>query len=301
MSVAERRSPTDERDRYGPPPSSAWLEIDWREHQRWVSVQDGALNVIEMGSGPPLLFVHGLGGSWTNWLENIPYFARTHRVVAVDLPGFGASPRPRSDISITSYAKGLDELCDALEIERTAVVGNSMGGFIGAELTLAFPTRVEKLVLVSAAGISSESQRREPLLTATKRTEFAAAWFAARSDALVHRPRLRRLLAQHVVRHPERLPAPLTAELVRGAGTAGFVDALDALLGYEIRERLGRIECPTLIVWGRSDWIVPPRDAKEFERLIPRSRRVMFDETGHVPMLERPARFNSVVEEFLAE
>ncbi len=301
MGVATRRTPAGGRDRYGPPPRSAWLSIDWREHQRWVSVEDGPLNVIEMGSGPPLLFVHGLGGSWTNWLENIPHLARTHRVVAVDLPGFGASPRPRGEISITGYGKVLDELCDALEIERTAVVGNSMGGFIGAELTIAFPTRVEKLVLVSAAGISSESQRREPLLTATKRTEFAAAWFATRSDALVRRPRLRRLLAQHVVRHPERLPAPLMAELVRGAGTPGFVDALDALLGYEIRERLARIECPTLIVWGRNDWIVPPRDAKEFERLIPRSRRVMLDDTGHVPMLERPARFNALLEEFLAQ
>src|SRR5918911_1665544 len=74
---------------YGPQGRSAWLDVDWREHQRWVRVEDRWANVVEMGSGSPVVLVHGLGGNWQNWLENIPVIAREHRVVAMDLPGFG--------------------------------------------------------------------------------------------------------------------------------------------------------------------------------------------------------------------
>src|SRR5438105_15238829 len=121
-------------DDYGPSGRSEWLDIDWREHQRWVRVSGRAVNVIELGEGPPLLFVHGHSGRWANWLENIPHFARTRRVVAPDLPGFGASEMPADGVSIANYARVLDELCGVLDVDAAAVVGNSMGGFAGAEL-----------------------------------------------------------------------------------------------------------------------------------------------------------------------
>ena len=87
----------------------------------------------------------------------------------------------------------------------------------------------------------------------------------------------------------------------QGAATPGFQDALDALTSYDFRDRLPGIECPTLIVWGREDMLVPVKDADEFERLIPQSREVLMDDTGHVPMLERPTTFNRCLTEFLAE
>ncbi|MEA2390521.1 MAG: hypothetical protein QOK31_630, partial [Solirubrobacteraceae bacterium] len=85
--TTETPAGSPDRDAYGPSGRSEWLDIDWREHQRWVTVGGSPLNVIEMGEGQPLIFIHGLGGSWQNWLENIPHFARTHRVIALDLPG----------------------------------------------------------------------------------------------------------------------------------------------------------------------------------------------------------------------
>jgi pimeloyl-ACP methyl ester carboxylesterase len=78
------------------------------------------------------------------------------------------------------------------------------------------------------------------------------------------------------------------------------MDALNAIWDYDFRDRLPDISVPTLIVWGRQDRIVPVSGAFEYERLIPDARRVIFDNTGHLPMLERPARFNQLVEEFLA-
>jgi pimeloyl-ACP methyl ester carboxylesterase len=290
---------------YGPSGRSPWLDVDWREHQRWVTIDGRRVNVIELGSGPPVVFIHGLSGSWQNWLEQLPVFAREHRVIAFDLPGFGVSEMPREKITISGYGRFVDALLDELGAGTVAVVGNSMGGFIGIELAISFPDRVERLVLVSAAGLSVEYLRNEralALLTvAENRLAAYSGWLASRSDALARRPGARRMIFGIVAHRPDLLPGPLVAEQVRGSGKPGFVPALDALTDYPIRDRLGEIACPTLIVWGSEDKLVPARDADEFARLIPNARKVVWRDTGHVAMLERPAAFNALLAAFLAE
>ena len=280
---------------------SAWMDVDWPAHQRWVTVGGRAANVVEIGSGPPLLFVHGLSGCWQNWLENLPHFARTHRCIAMDLPGFGASEMPAEEISIAGYARFLDQLCAALEIDAAAVVANSMGGFVAAELAIASPQRVERLMLVSPAGISAEKVRREPVIAVGHVMAATAAWSASRHEVFSRRAGLRRLALSFVARHPEHLSAALSYELMQGSGKPGFVPALAANLGYPIRDRLPQIACPTFVVWGEDDHVIPVRDAHEFERLIPNARKLILADTGHVAMLERPARFNALLEDFLAE
>jgi pimeloyl-ACP methyl ester carboxylesterase len=290
---------------YGPGGRSPWMDVDWRGHQRWATIDGRRVNVIELGSGPPVVFIHGLSGSWQNWLEQLPVFAREHRVIAFDLPGFGASEMPRERITISGYGRFVDALLDELGVSSAAVVGNSMGGFIGIELAIRFPERVERLVLVSAAGLSIEYLRNERALAMLGAIENRLAaytgWVASRSDALARRPGARRMIFGIVAHRPDRLPGPLVAEQVRGSGKPGFLPALDALTDYPIRDRLGEIACPTLIVWGAEDKLVPARDADEFARLIPNSRKVVWAQTGHVAMLERPEAFNALVQAFLAE
>jgi pimeloyl-ACP methyl ester carboxylesterase len=294
--------------RPGPDPTyadgddAAWMGVDWPALTRQVEIDGRAVNVIDSGGDkPPILWVHGLGGRWQNWLLNLPVFMRDHRVIAPDLPGFGDSEMPRGEISINGYARTLDRLCETLDVERAVVVGNSMGGFVGAELGINFARRVERLVLVSAAGLSIEHQRREPLLTLARAWAATTTRAAARADSVVKRPRLRRAALQTVVRYPEKLSGPLAWELAASAGRPGFVPALEALMDYSFRDLLVRIEVPTLIVWGRNDMLVPVGDAERFERLIgPNAHKVIFEDTGHVPMLERPTRFNELLAEFLA-
>jgi pimeloyl-ACP methyl ester carboxylesterase len=300
------RIPAGEAAAYGPVGRAPWLDVDWREHQRWVEVDGTAVNTIELGSGPPLVFVHGLSGSWPNWLEQLPVFASERRVIALDLPGFGHSPMPSREISIAGYARILDELMGKLGVDAAAFVGNSMGGFISAELAISFPQRVERLVLVSAAGLSTYQERRAELaLPGLRRAErvvaASAAWFATRSDTLMRRPRLREAALNLVVRHPTQLPAPVTAEQVRGAGKPGFIQALAATIQYDLHDRLPEIACPTLIVWGENDWLISAGDADVFAELIADSRRVIFEDTGHMAMLERPAAFNALLRDFLSE
>jgi len=277
------------------------LDIDWASHQRWVEVDGVPANVIELGAGPPLLLVHGLAGRWQNWLENIPRFAGGRRVVAVDLPGFGASPMPRTEISIAAYARFLEGLCDALSIDAAAVVGNSMGGQIAAELAIASPQRVERLMLVSAAGISAEQIERRAVMTGGRVLAALMTRSVARHPAMARRPATRRIALSFVVRHPERLSAPLAHELMQGAAKPGFLPALEAVLTHRISERLPQIACPTSVVWGEDDHVIPVRDAARFGKLVPDVRVEVWPDTGHVPMLERPARFNALLEAFLSE
>jgi pimeloyl-ACP methyl ester carboxylesterase len=299
---------------------SGWMDVDWRTHQRWLVIDGQPVNTIELGPGratdeagradarQPLVFVHGLSGSWPNWLEQLPVFAAERRVVTLDLPGFGHSPMPREQISISGYARLLDRLLGELGIDAAVLVGNSMGGFIAAELAIAFPQRVERLVLVSAAGISTTAQAQPGtvrVVPALRRLErvlaMSGAWVASKSDTVARRARLREALLNVVVRHPGRLAPALAAEQLRGAGKPGFLQGLQAVLDYDIRERLPEIACPTLIVWGAGDRLITVKDADVFAELIPNSRKVVFADTGHMAMLERPAEFNALLADFLAE
>jgi 4,5:9,10-diseco-3-hydroxy-5,9,17-trioxoandrosta-1(10),2-diene-4-oate hydrolase len=282
-------------------PVSDWEQIDWRTHQRWVTVRGRPMNVIDAGSGEPIVFVHGLGGCWHNWLEQLPRFARDHRVIAFDLPGFGDSPLPHAEISVPGYALIVRELLDLLEVERATVVGNSMGGLISVELTLAAPERVARLALVSPAGVPINYRPRQlpKILVFYPPVALAAAWVGDHADAAARRPRLRRLLLKTVADHPRDIPAPLAAEQFRGVGTPGFLLALEALVEYSITDRLEDVSCPTLIVWGEHDHVLPARHADVYATAITGSRKVVLPETGHVAMLERPQEFNELLAELL--
>jgi len=284
-----------------------WEAIDWRRHQRWVLVDGRPINTIELaGAEPALVFVHGLSGSWPNWLEQLAAFSGERRVVAMDLPGFGHSPGHAGEVSMPGYAHILQRLLGELGLDRVVLVGNSMGGLISAELAAGAPALVERLVLVSPAGLSTyENRLVARSMPAIRRLQqllaLGAMWTASHSDAIAGRKRARRLVLEGVVAHPERIPGPLAAEQLRGAGTDGFLSALEAIVEYDLEPRLELIRCPALVVWGTKDRLVTVRDAPRFTAAIPNASEVVYEDTGHMAMLERPAEFNELLAWFIAE
>ena len=296
-----------------------WLRIDWREHLRTIEIEtpeerygpflgdqpDRAttrVNYVEIGSGAgiDLVFVHGLSGCWQNWLENLPHFARDRRAIAIDLPGFGASPMPPWPISVERYGRLLHDAVTALGVGDCVVVGNSLGGFIAAEAAIRRPDRFERLVLVSAAGVSHARMRREPAEIAGRLAVAASPLVLRLQSGGLRRPKVREWAFGMVFRHPLRIRSELLWEFFHnGAGRPAFLPALGALIGYDIVDRLEDVEVPTLIVWGREDRIVPARDALEYGARLRNSETVIFGDTGHVPMSERPLRFNRLLEAFL--
>jgi pimeloyl-ACP methyl ester carboxylesterase len=297
-------TPSEGPDPYGDE-DPEWLHIDWREYLHRIDVGGARdVNYVEMGpeSGKALLLVHGLSGSWQNFLENIPHFAREHRVIALDLPGFGDSPMPDWEITVEAYGRFIFGFCDALGVERSTIVGNSMGGFIAAEAVVQQPERFEKLILVSAAGISHVRMRRQPAEVAARMGIATAPLTLRLVDRGIRRPGLRRALFGGLFYSPNRLPRELLWECFEhGNGRPGVLPAVRGLVGYDILDRLEDVDVPTLIVWGRNDHVVPPNDAIGYGRRLHNSRTVIFDKTGHLPMAERPVRFNRVLETFLAD
>ncbi len=284
-------------------PDPEWLRIDWRNHLHRVELPGATVNYAEIGEGEPILFVHGLAGCWRNWLENLPHFARGHRAIALDLPGFGDSPMPSWSIDMPAYGRLVHDFCEKLQIDRlAAIVGNSMGGFVATEATIDEPSRFEKLVLVSAAGISfaeAEGRRLEALL---RTFEATVPLLSGAREVWVTRPRARELAFGRVFRYPNRVRPELLAEQMNpGVQAPGFGDAIRSIGGYDTRHRLAEIEIPTLVVWGLNDKIVPVEAAIGYHRLIDGSRLEIFERTGHVPQMERPERFNDLLDAFLAE
>ncbi len=266
-----------------------------------------AVNYVEMR--PPegrqaslaLVFVHGLSGCWQNWLEQLPHFARTHRVIALDLPGFGDSPPPPWPVTIPNYGRLVLDFCTALNVRDAAIVGSSLGGFVAAETAIAEPGRFEKVALVSAVGVSSV--RLPPRrLALTARILHAVGPLYARAQTLgFRRPRARARSFEGAMLRPDQIRPELLWELFTG-GNRGqrFVEALTSIAGYDIHDRLREVAVPALVLWGRQDRIVPAADAPEYAALLENSRLEIFDGCGHLPMVERPLRFNRVLAEFLS-
>lgn len=289
------------RDTYGNP-DPGWLKLDWRPHLHRVELPGATVNYAEIGEGEPIVFVHGISGSWQNWLENLPHFGCGHRAIALDLPGFGTSPMPSWPIDMPAYGRLLHDFCETLGLNGgVTLVGNSMGGLVAAEAVLSDPERFDRLVLVSAAGfINTWLPHQRGKATSQAWDTFGPHVGAAARAVVTHR-RARYLMFRFAIRHPHRLRKELLWEqMASGVPCPGFADALDAVIEYDARHRLEEIEVPTLIVWGTDDWVIPSLAAHSYQRRIPHSRLEIFERTGHVPQMERPMKFNALLDDFLA-
>jgi pimeloyl-ACP methyl ester carboxylesterase len=289
------------RDDYGNPDPD-WLKLDWQPHLYRVQLPGATVNYAEIGEGAPIVFVHGITSSWQAWLENMPHFAgRGHRAIALDLPGFGASPMPSWPIDMPAYGGLLHDFCEKLGLDRgVTLIGNSMGGLVAAEAVLSDPERFDRLVLVSAAGfINTWLPHQRGKATSHAWNTFGRPFGAAARFVVSHR-RARYAMFRFAIRYPGRLGKELLWEqMASGLPCPGFADALDAVIEYDARDRLEEIEIPVMIVWGTDDWVIPSMAAHSYQRRIPHARLEIFEQTGHVPQMERPERFNALLDEFL--
>lgn len=287
---------------YGAPGRPAWADVDWSLYRRSAIVEDRKINYVDLGdpSAPPVLLVHGLAGTWMNWLENLLPFSERFRVIALDLPGFGQSEMPRDGISVANYARIVQTLLAQLGITRIAVVGNSMGGAVSFQLAMDFPDLIESITAVSPVGIST----RHPGLPAVEQSATALGGIMSfgyrQRKWLARRPGLRRVSLLSVATHPEKLRPELVFELISGAGKPGFATATDAIMSHDYVDRLGEVSCPVLLVWGRRDLLVPSRDAHRYAKRLPDARKLIVRDTGHLTMLERPAWFNHMAGDFIS-
>ena len=247
------------------------------------------IHYVEAGSGPTVILLHGLGGSTQAWQFNIGPLAEQFHVVVPDQIGFGKSDKPLVMYRIRTYVDFLDQFCKQLKIQRATLIGNSMGGWIAAMFTAAFPDRVDKLVLVDAAGYAPPKDLDARVLFALNPTTregmkvlVAKVFYnkAFQTDAAIDMAIAARLAAGDGFTIKS-----ITESIIRGED---FID-----------DTVKTIKRPTLIVWGREDGLVPLAEGERFQKDIPGAKLVVFDQCGHVPNLEKPGEFNAAVIKFL--
>jgi pimeloyl-ACP methyl ester carboxylesterase len=264
------------------------------------------LSYLDSGTGPAVLFIHGLLGSHRNWAHLVDALDTRHRVVAPDLIGHGASAKPMGDYSLGAHAATLRDLLDHLGIARVTLVGHSLGGGIAMQFCYLFPDRVERLVLVSSGGLGRSVS---PLLRSA--TLPGADWVLALAASGWVRDR-----AEAVGGTLRRLGLQPSADLTEGwlgFSSLGERETRRAFLATarSVIDPGGQtvtahhhlpmaITIPTLVVWGTQDRMIPAWHATTAQQAIAGSRVELFEGAGHFPHLEQPERFAQLLGDFMA-
>jgi 3-oxoadipate enol-lactonase len=236
------------------------------------------------------VLLHGLGSCADDWVLQMPALADGYRVLAVDLPGHHRSARPRGPLSIAAMGAAVDTLLGRLGIARAHVVGLSLGGCVALMLALDAPARVQSLVLVNAFA------RFQPSGTGALARRIWRAVLALGAPM--------RVVGAYVAR--EAFPRPEHAALREAAAARlganvrrHYLACLGAVVRFDVRDRLGEIRCPTLIVAGDQDTTVSLAGKRALAEAIPGARLAVVRDSGHVTPCDDPAAFNELLLEHL--
>jgi len=243
------------------------------------------------GEGDPIVFIHGLGSSARDWEYQVPFFAPCYRVVVFDVRGHGRSDKPPGPYSVPLFAQDTAALIRALEAAPAHVVGISMGGMIALQLAVDEPALVRSLVVVNSGPELVVRTFRERLMILQR-------FLIVR---LLGMRKMGEVLSQRLFPRPDQAPLrQMFVERWAENDPRAYREAMRALVGWSVADRLGDIRCPTLVIASDQDYT--PVSAKEaYVARMPNARLVVISDAHHAVTVERPDEFNQVLLDFLAQ
>ncbi|OBJ58320.1 alpha/beta fold hydrolase [Mycobacterium asiaticum] len=259
------------------------------------------------GSGPVIVLLHGVGDSSTTWEPVHAKLAQRFTVIAPDMLGHGESDKPRADYSLASFANGLRDLLTALEIDRVTLVGHSLGGGVAAQFAYQYPQFVERVVLVSAGGVTKDvsiALRLAAMPLGAEALSMLRLPGAVPAMELVSRAVGSVVGSTRFTRDVASLPRLVGGLSKPGAVSAfartlrGVVDTQGQYVTMLDRSYLMH-GLPVQIIWGEDDLIIPASHARLAHRQIPGSRLEILPESGHMPHGDHPDRFVQIVHQFI--
>lgn len=247
----------------------------------------------EHGGGPPLVLIMGLGYTSEMWHRMLPAFASQYRTIIFDNRGVGRSQVPETPYTIADMAADAAAVMDAAAIDRAHVFGISMGGLIAQEFAIRYPARVRSLVLgcTHHGGREAVTADREVLEVLMARGDMTAeegvrAMAPYIYDSSTPRERVEEDLEIRRRTYPTR---------------EGYFGQIQAILGFDARDRLAEISARTLVIHGENDRLVPPENGRLLNRLIPNSKLVMLPGASHIFMTDRPDESLDAVLSFIKQ
>jgi pimeloyl-ACP methyl ester carboxylesterase len=246
----------------------------------FVEVNGQKTRVQEMGSGDPVVLLHGWGGRIESMSPVARCLSSVFRVVAIDLPGFGESPAPEGVWGTPDYAIFVRDVLAERDITRAHFVGHSYGGKVSLFLGATHPELVDKLVLADASGVRTAPSVK----TRAKRVASTAAKTAGRLGPPGRK--VRQAVFDRIASKDYKEAGPMRSILVR-------------VVNEDMTPLMPRVKSSTLLVWGEQDHDTPVSHGKKMESLIRDSGLVVFEGAGHFSYLDQPDRFCRVVRHFL--
>ncbi len=267
---------------------------------KWVGVGSVRVRYYDEGQGETVLLLHGLGGFAEHWWKNIDPLSRRFRVIAPDIVGFGLTDKPKADYTLGYFVEFVSAFVNALGIAQTAIIGTSLGGAVAMQRALSDPGSVRKLVLVASVGLAERAGGfiRSLLLPIAESLSIRPSrWmlkFGYRHVVHRYRPDYGVLIERHhdVMRSAD-------AQRVFYEVSRRLIDADAYRQGYLLLGRLCEIRIPVLLIAGREDRVIPLTHSVRARKYFPEASLVEVKDCGHMPYLEKPGEFNSLVINFL--
>ncbi|HXA12283.1 MAG TPA: alpha/beta hydrolase [Mycobacterium sp.] len=259
------------------------------------------------GSGPAILMIHGVGDNSTTWEAVHAQLAQRFTVIAPDLLGHGESDKPRADYSLAAFANGMRDLLAVLGIDRVTIVGHSLGGGIAMQFAYQYPHLVERIVLVSSGGVTKDVSPALRLAALPMGSEALAMLRVP--GALPALQLVGRVVGQKLGSTKFGRDLPDALRLFEGLQKPGALSAFSRTLRSVVDGRgqfvtmLDRSylmqAIPLQLIWGEDDLVIPVSHARIAHEAIPGSCLEIFENSGHMPFHDHPARFVDVVERFI--
>lgn len=267
--------------------------------QSWIEANGVPTRVLEAGSGPPLVMLHGTGGHAEAYLRNLGVLAASFRTVVYDLVGHGFSGRPDYPYTLDVYAEQLRGLLDSLEIDRAHLSGESLGGWVAAWFAATQQDRVDRLVLTTPGNVTSKPETMTLIRESTLRAVAEASPETVRTRLeWLFAPENRHLVTDELV--------DVRLAIYSQPGYESTMRNILVLQEPSVRERFAwsadwtaRISAPTLIIWTSDDPTGSYAEGELLESWIPGARLVNIDHAGHWPQWEQPEEFHRLHQEFL--
>ena len=280
-----------------------WFDSFQRRPVKTVTVQGHRIAYLDEGQGPPVILVHGFGGSMWQWEYQQGAFAGSHRLITLDLLGSGLSDKPDQAYGPDEMLAFFSAFMDALDLPRASLVGNSMGGGLVIGMALAHPERVDRLVLISGLPDRVQEKLTGRLIRQAIETS-APIWLVQFGHWLLGRGVTEAVLEEIVYDHSRLTPAVID-RAYRNRRRPGLIPPLMAqaralpLWEEGFAKRLRDINRPTLVIWGAEDEVFPPQVGRDMASVIPGSTFELLPKAGHIPQWERPDLVNPLLLRFL--